>query len=129
MRGMGEHVDRLDSGNAVIDVEVMEVAGLCGGVARDVDDSLGGSPEDSLHDVGVHAGTRWIGDDHVRTAMFMDEIVGEDVLHVSSIEKGVGNAIDFRVHLRILDCLGTYSIPMTCFAFFATKLAMVPVPV
>ena len=72
---MGEHVDGLDSGNTVVGVEVVEVTGLCGRVAGDVDDALGSSTEDGLDDVGMHAGTGWVGDDHVRTAVLGDEVV------------------------------------------------------
>ena len=103
---VGEHVDGLDSGHAVVGVEVVEVTGLSGGVARDVDDALGGCPKDGLHHIGVHAGTGRVGDDHVGATVLGDEVVGEDVLHVSGIEKGVGDAVDLGVDLRVFDGLG-----------------------
>ena len=37
--------------------------------------------------------------------MLCNEVLVEDVLHVASIEEGVGDVIDFRVHLRILNRL------------------------
>ena len=84
----------------------MQVARLCGGIAGDIDDALGGGAKDGLHHVRVHAGTRRVGDDHVGTAMLGDEVVGEDVLHVTGEEKGVGDAVNLGVHLGILDGLG-----------------------
>ena len=105
VRGVGKHVDGLDGGNTVVGIEVVQVAGLCGRVARDVDDTLGGCPENGFYHIGMHAGTGRIGDDDIRTTMFGDEIVGKDILHVAGIEKGVGDAVDLGVDLRILDGL------------------------
>ena len=103
---VGEHVDGLDSGYTVVSVEIVEVTGLCGGVAGDIDDALGSCPEDGLHHIGVHAGTWWVSDDHIGTTVLSDEVIGEDVLHVSGIEEGVGDTVDLGVHLRVLDGLG-----------------------
>ena len=102
---VGEHVDGLDRGDTIIGVEVVEVAGLGGRIARDVDDAPWGSAEDGFHDVRMHASPRRVGDDHIRTAMLGDEVVGEDILHVTGIEKGVRDAVDLGVHLSILDGL------------------------
>ena len=105
VRGVGKHVDGLDGGNTVVGIEVVQVAGLCGRVARDVDDTLGGCPENGFYHIGMHAGTGRIGDDDIRTTMFGDEIVGKDILHVAGIEKGVGDAVDLGVDFCILDGL------------------------
>lgn len=103
---MGEHIDGLHGHDLILFVEVVQVARLSGGIAGDIDDALGGGAKDGLHYVGVHAGTRRVGDDHVGTAMLGDELVGEDVLHVTGEEEGVGDAVNLGVHLGILDGLG-----------------------
>ena len=103
---MGEHIDGLDSGYTVVSVEIVEVTGLCGGVAGDIDDALGSCPEDGLHHIGVHTGTWRVSDDHIGTAMLSNEVISEDVLHVTGIKEGIGDAVDLRVHLRVLDGFG-----------------------
>ena len=106
MWGVGEHVDGLDGCDAVVGIEVVQVAGLGGGIARDVDDATGSGIENRLDDIGVHAGTGRIGDDDVRASVLGDKLVGEYVLHIAGIEQGVGDAVDVGVDLGILDGLG-----------------------
>ena len=100
---MWEHVDRLDDTQVVVLAEYLQIACLCSGVAADVDDALGLGSEDGLHHVGMHAGARRVGDDDVGPPMLLEEVVVEDVLHVACEEERVVNAVDLRVHLRILD--------------------------
>jgi len=100
---MGEHVNGLHGGDAVVHVEFMEVAGLRGGIARDIDNTLGSSTEDGLDYIGMHAGTWWVGDDDIRTAMLCDERIGQDVFHVAGKEEGVADVVDVGVYLRILN--------------------------
>ena len=90
---MREHIDGLHGGDAIISVHVMQVTGLCGRVAADIDDALGGSTQDGLHHVGMHTGTWRVGDDDVRPPVFSDEVIGEDVLHVAGKEQRVRNAV------------------------------------
>ena len=53
---VGEHIHRLHSRHLVLRIEQGQVAGLCGGVATDIDDAFGGGKEEGLNDVVVHAG-------------------------------------------------------------------------
>ena len=76
MGRMGEHINGLHGSHLVLGVEVLQVAGLRGGVAADIDDALRGGPEDSLHHVGVHTGTWGVGDDYVGTTVRLDEVIG-----------------------------------------------------
>ena len=94
MVGVWEHVDWLYGGDFVFDVEELEVACLCGWVAADIDDATWRGIEDDVDDVFVHAGTRWVGDDDIRTAIFVDETVGEDIFHVARKEEGVVDAVE-----------------------------------
>jgi len=98
-----EHVDGLHDADAVVTVKDLQVAGLRRGVTAHVDNALRGGTEDGLHYVRMHAGTRRVGDDDVGATMVADEFVGQDVLHVARIEQGVCNAVDFGVHLGVLD--------------------------
>lgn len=106
MWGMGKHIDGLDLSDIVVGIEESQVAGLRGGIAADIDDSTRCGIEDDANDIGVHACTRWIGDDDVGTAVAADKLVGEDILHVTGIENGVVDAVDARVDLGVLDSLG-----------------------
>ena len=105
MRCMGEHIHWLDSHHTIGCVEVLKVACLSGWVATHIHDTLGGSPQDGLHHIGVHTSTWGIGDDHIGASVLSDEVVGQDVLHITSIEKGVLDAVQLRVDLGVLDGL------------------------
>ena len=106
MRGMWEHVDGLHATDAVVLSEHFKVAGLRGRIARHVYDALWSCIHNGFNDVGMHAGTGWVGDDHVRPAMPCDELIGQDVLHVACIEQGVVDVVQSRVDLGILNGLG-----------------------
>ena len=102
---MWEHVHRLYDCHMIVHVQRLQVAGLGGRITADVDDAPWGCPEDGLHHVGMHAGTWGVGDDDVRTAMLTDEVVRQDILHVTSIEEGVVDAVQLGIDLRVLDGL------------------------
>ena len=54
----------------------------------------------------MHSGTRRVGDDDIRLAVFGYEIVGQYILHVSGEERCVADAVDGRIHLGVLDSFG-----------------------
>ena len=51
----------------------------------------------------MHTGTWWVGDDDIWATVLGDEVVGQDVLHVASIEEGVGDVVYLGVDLGVLD--------------------------
>ena len=89
MWGVGEHVDGLNARNAVVLSENFEVASLCGRVAAHVNNAFRGCIHDGFHDIRMHAGSWWVGNDDIRTAVVAYEVIGEDVLDVASIEERV----------------------------------------
>lgn len=95
MWGMGEHIDRLNLYYSIVCIQLLQVTSLCGRVTGHIDDTLWGSPEDCLDDVRMHACTGWVCDDDVWTTMLGDEIICQDVLHVTSKEQGVVDMIYF----------------------------------
>ena len=94
MRSMREHVNRLHLLDAVCHVKSLQVACLCSRIAADIYYALRVSTQDCLYNIGMHACTRWIGDDDIGTAVLGDELVVENVLHVACIELGVGYVVD-----------------------------------
>lgn len=103
---MREHVHRLHGNDLISDVEQLKVASLRGRVARDIDDTAGTGIEDDVHHIGMHAGTRWVSDDNVGAPVFRDEVVGENLTHVTGKELCVRDVIDATVNLRILNGFG-----------------------
>ena len=101
MRCMREHIHRLYFLHPILPVHESEVTSLGGRIATNVHYTLWIGPKDGVYDIGMHAGTWWIGYYHIWSAMFCYERIGKNILHVSCIEHSVGNAIDFRVHLSI----------------------------
>ena len=102
---MGEHVDGLDAPDSVAGCKELEVAGLCGRVAADIDYFARGRGEELLNHLLVHAGTWRIGDHHVGSAVGGDEVGSEHLCHVASIEAGVVEAVEAGVGFGIGDGL------------------------
>ena len=50
----------------------------------------------------MHTGAWRVCDDDVWSAVFLYEVLGEDVLHVACIEQSVVDAVDLGVDLRVL---------------------------
>ena len=51
----------------------------------------------------MHTGTGWVGDNNVRTSVFSNKLVGEDILHITSVEQSIVNAVNFTVDFSIFD--------------------------
>ena len=100
-----EHVDWLDAFHLIMLTEELQVSSLRGWVAADVDDALRVGKENDIDDIAVHSGTRRVGDDDVGLTVTLDEISIEDVLHVTSEELSVLDAIYLGIHFGILDGL------------------------
>lgn len=98
-----EHVDGLHRHHLVGRVKQLQVAGLCGGVAADVDNLLGADLQQLFPHLLGHARTGRVGDDDVGTAVAGDEVVGEHLGHVTGIEGAVLDAVDVGVDLGIVD--------------------------
>ena len=98
-----KHVDRLHRHHFVSRVQQLQVTGLGGWVAADVDDFLGADLQQLLHYLLGHARTGRVGDDEVGATVALDEVVGEHLGHVASIECAVGDAVEFGVHLGVVD--------------------------
>ena len=105
MLGVGEHIDWLDAGHVVLPGHQLQVAGLGGGVAADVDYLSGGDGEKLSDDFLVHAGTRGVGDDDVGGAVEGDEVIGEYVGHVAGEELGVVEVVEGGVDFGVVDGL------------------------
>ena len=98
-----EHVDRLHGHHLVGLVKQLKVTGLGGGIAADIHDFPGTDFQQLFDDAFSHACTRRVGDDEIRTAVGFDEIVSEDLGHVACVERAILYAIDFGIHLGILN--------------------------
>ena len=102
---MREHIDRLNVGDTIFSVEQLKVTSLGCRVAAHIDNDLWFGKQDGVDHVFVHTSTRRVGDDDIRTAMLVDEVNGENVLHVASIEERVVDAVYCRIDLCILNSL------------------------
>ena len=91
---MWKHIDGLYSGDAILHIEQLQVARLCSRVATYIDNAFRLCKQDDVDYILVHAGTRWVGDDNIGTAVLVDEILRKHVLHIAGKEEGVGDAVD-----------------------------------
>ena len=94
MWSMREHINGLHLLNAVCHVKSLQVASLCGRIAADIYYALRVSTQDCPYNIGMHACTRWVGDDDIGASVFGNELVVENVLHIACIELGVGYVVD-----------------------------------
>ena len=103
--GVGEHIHRLHFCHAVVTIHHAQVTRLGGWIAADIDDALRLGIQYGLHHIGMHTGTWRVGNDNVRPAMLGNEVVGKYVLHVTSKELRIADAVNLRVYLCILNGL------------------------
>ena len=75
MRGVGEHVDGLHADNAVVGIHELQVAGLCGRIAADVDYALGSGFEYNINHIRMHTGAGRIGYYDIGPAVLCDELL------------------------------------------------------
>ena len=93
MGRMGKHIHGLNGNHLIVSIKVGKVAGLSGRIATHVYYTLGLGPQYGLYHIGMHAGSWWVGDDHIWAPMLGYKVVGEYVLHVAGVEKGVLDAV------------------------------------
>ena len=74
VRRMRKHVYRLYCHDLIVRIKKLEVAGLGGRVAADIDYALGSRTDDDIDDIGMHSGTRRVGDDDIRLAVLCDKV-------------------------------------------------------
>ena len=112
--GVGEHVDGLDASDLIAFAEELQVAGLGGGVAADVDDFAWRRGEELGDHFLVHAGAWGVGDHYVGSAVGGDEVGGEHLRHVAGVEAGVVEAVEagvgFGVGDGLLDIFDAYHL-------------------
>ena len=105
MRSVREHVDRLHGSHLIFLVHELQVACLGSRVTAHIHYAVGVGAKNGVNHVGVHASAWRVCYDHVGLSMLSNELVGEYVLHVASIELRVTYAVDVRVYLRVLNSL------------------------
>lgn len=99
---MWEHVYRLNGRDFIVCIKQSKVACLCCRVTTNVNNSLWTCSEYNVHNVRMHTCTWRVSDDNVWASMLVDEVFGQNVFHVTCIEKCVINLINLRVYFRIL---------------------------
>ena len=103
MMRMWEHIDRLDFPHGVCLVQQIQVTGLRGWITTYINDTFGTREQDCLDYVIMHTGTWRVGDDYIRSSMFVDEILSKQIFHVAGKKFRIRNAVERRVHLSVLD--------------------------
>ena len=106
MMRMREHIYRLHGSNLILGIEQLEIAGLCSRVTAYVHNAARLCKEQHIDYIVMHSGTWRVGNDDIRTAMLVDEILRKDVLHIAGLEQGILDTVDLRIDLCILNSLG-----------------------
>ena len=83
---MWKHIYRLYGCYLIFFIEQLQVARLSGWIATYVNNTFGLGKENDNSHIGLHGGTRWVGNDDIRTAILIDEILGQNVFQVNAAE-------------------------------------------
>ena len=113
MGAAGEEVDGLGVREGVALLrEAADIARESGRVAGDIDNALRGHADHGLDDIGGKALARRIDDDDVRVGVFARVVFGvlfvvgrKNLFRFSNEKFSVFDLVDFRIVLRIRDCL------------------------
>ena len=97
MLRVGEHVDGLYATNIILGRQKTKVAGLRGGVATDVYNLSWRCRQQLGDNTFMHSGTRRVGDDHIRSAIRLDELGREHLSHIASIEHSIVEAVPLGI--------------------------------
>lgn len=116
MMRMREHIYRLYGSYLIFGIEQLKVAGLSSRITADVDDTLGLSKQNHIDYIIVHTCTWRIGNNHIRTSVLVDEILRQDILHITGIEQRIVDTVYLRIDLCIFYSLGDifYTDDLTC---------------
>ena len=106
MLGVREHIDRLNGNNLVSLIKNGYVAGLCGGIAADVDYALRSGLEYHINHIRMHSGAGRIGYYDIGPAVPCYKLLIEHILHVTGKELGIDDIVERRIDLGVLNCLG-----------------------
>ena len=87
MMRMWEHIYRLYLLNGILHREQAQVACLCRGVTAHVNDTFRFRKKNRVDHIVMHTGTRRVCDNNIRTAVLVDEILCQDILHVAGVEQ------------------------------------------
>ena len=104
MRCVGEHIDRLNSCNLIIFVQKCQIASLCCGVTTYINNSLWVRAQNYVHHVGVHAGTRRVGNNYFGATVLLYKLFGQNIFHVARIEQCINNVVYLRIYFSIFYC-------------------------
>ena len=102
---MWKHIHWLGFNNFIMITHKLHISGLCGRVTADVDDAIRLQLIECFDDILMHAHSRRIRDNQVRTSVYLNKRAAEHIFHVSCIKFGVVNLIKFRVEMRIFNSL------------------------
>ena len=103
---MREHVYRLYGFYFVFCIEQLQVPCLRGRITAHIHDTFRLGKQDNIHHILMHTGTGGVGDDYIRTAVFVDEILRQHILHIAGKEQRILDAVDFRIDLGVFDGFG-----------------------
>ena len=94
MHRLREHIYWLDCFNFVIIAQYLQIAGLGCGITTDVDNFLWCSTQQHLRNVFMHARSRRVCDDDIRTTVGSEERFIKKIFNIAGKEIGVVNIVD-----------------------------------
>src|SRR5690554_4125878 len=78
--GMRKHIHRLHTGNAVAYIQQLQITRLGGRVTAHIYDLIGSRIQDGLYHIGMHSGTRRIGNDDIAATVLLKQLGSKQVV-------------------------------------------------
>ena len=103
MMRMREHVYGLYGGHLVTAIQQLEVSCLRSRITADINDTFRSCEKNHINHIVVHTCPWRIRDDDIRTTMFCNEILSQDILHIAGIKQGIVDTVDCGIDFCILD--------------------------
>ncbi len=102
---MWEHIYRLHGHHLESSIEQLQVSRLCSRITTYIDQALRACIKNDIYYIGVHSCTWRIRHNDIWLSMLFDEVISENVFHISRKERSVLNFVDLAVYLCVFDGL------------------------
>ena len=103
MMCMREHIYRLNGNHFIFSIQQRQVACLRCRITTDINNTFGFGKQNRIYYIIVHTCTRRIGNDNIRTTVFINKLLSKNIFHISRIEQCIGNMVYLRIYFSIFN--------------------------
>ena len=118
MMRMREHIYRLYGHYFIFSIKQLKITCLSSRITTYIYNTLRLGKQNYIYHIVMHTRTRRVGNNYIRTTMFIDKILRQDIFHITGIEQRILNTVYLRVDFCILNSFGNifYTNNLPCLA-------------